>query len=499
MKVNLDESVKNQITMEVEVPFEEMDSWLTKAAQKVGRKVNIPGFRKGKVPRAILENYIGIDALLQEAADLMIPQVYWDIIEEHSIEPVDQPQLEILKLENKEPVSFKAVVTIKPEVVLGEYKGVAVDRIVRKVTDKDIEDEIERMRQRAAKIEEVADAVVENGDFISLDFEGFIDGVAFPGGKAEGYSLEVGSGSFIPGFEEQLVGMKKEEEKEISVKFPADYHQADFADKDAIFKVKINEVRRKKLPELNDEFVKDISETCDTVADLQKDVREKLEERSKKRSDDVAKNTAINKAVAGCKVEIPQVMIDQRAEQLIEDLKMNLERQGLTIEKYMEYAKLSADNIKENFQPQAQNGVKYDLVMEAISDKEDLYPSGEEINEQIEMIASAYFQDAEKVREQLIRSGRLEMLIYSLRLMKAAQFIYDNAVVTDVDEKEAKAKEEKVEENTTKKTTRKTTKKSKGETAEKEVVAEEIEKPAKKTSRKSTKKKEEKVEENTEA
>ena len=369
MKVNLDESVKNQITMEVEVPFEEMDAWLNKAAQKVAKKVNIPGFRKGKIPRAILENYIGVDALLQEAADIMVPQIYWDVIEEHTIEPVDHPKLDVVKLENNQPVVFKATVTVKPQVVLGAYKGVEVNRVVKKVTEKDVTEEIERMRVRAAKIEDVVDGQVENGDFISLDFEGFVDGVAFPGGKAEKYALEIGSGSFIPGFEEQLIGLKADEEKELAVTFPEDYQQADLAGKEAVFHVKVRGIRRKNVPELNEDFVKNVSETCDTMEELQKETLQKLEERAGKRADDMARNAAIARAVEACSVDIPEVMIEQRAQQLVEELKMNLERQGLTLEKYMEYASLDADTIKKNYFPQAQNGIQYDLVMEAISEK----------------------------------------------------------------------------------------------------------------------------------
>lgn len=430
MKVSVDKSVKNEVTMEIEIPVEVVAAGMDKAVVAIGKKVNIPGFRKGKVPRMVLENFVGKEYILNEAADQLITDGYWDAVEEEKIEPVDNPKIDIVTLELDKPLVFKATVTVKPEVKLGQYKGLEVKKPEVKILAKDVDAEIKRMQQRLAKVVEVeAGKKSKVGDTLTIDFEGFINGEPFPGGKGEGYPLEIGSKTFIPGFEEQLTGVVAGSQVDVNVTFPEDYHQADFAGKEALFKVTVHDIKRKDLPALDDDFAKDVSETADTFADLKKEVKEKLVKQANEEADNRVKDMAIDQMLEGVEVEIPEVMITRRIDEMIADMERNMQMQGLTMEQYMEYAKITKEQMVDYYRPQAEASVKYDLALEAICQAENIEPSEEDLNEQLEIMAQSSGRSVEDVKRELAKSGKLDSYLFALQMMKAADVVKNSAVV----------------------------------------------------------------------
>lgn len=430
MKVSVDKSVKNEVTMEIEVAVDAVAAGMDKAVAAVSKKVNIPGFRKGKVPRMVLENFVGKEYILNEAADQLITDAYWDAIEQEKIDPVDNPKIDIVTLELEKPLVFKATVTVKPEVKLGQYKGLEVKRPEVKILAKDVDAEIKRMQQRLAKVVEVeAGKKSKNGDTLTIDFEGFMNGEPFPGGKGDGYPLEIGSKTFIPGFEEQLTGVVAGANVDVNVTFPEDYHQAEFAGKEAVFKVKVHEIKRKDLPALDDDFAKDVSETADTMADLKKEIKEKLVKQANEEADNRVKDMAIDQMLEGVEVEIPEVMVERRINEMIADMERNLQMQGMTMEQYMEYAKVTKEQMADYYRPQAEGSVKYDLALEEICKQENIEPSEEDLNKQLEIMAESSGRTVDAVRRDLAKSGRLDSYLFALQMMKAADVVKDSVVV----------------------------------------------------------------------
>lgn len=430
MKVSVDKSVKNEVTMEIEVAVDVVAAGMDKAVAAVSKKVNIPGFRKGKVPRMVLENFVGKEYILNEAADQLITDAYWDAIEQEKIDPVDNPKIDIVTLELEKPLVFKATVTVKPEVKLGAYKGLEVKRPEVKILAKDVDAEIKRMQQRLAKVVEVeAGKKSKNGDTLTIDFEGFINGEPFPGGKGDGYPLEIGSKTFIPGFEEQLTGVVAGANVDVNVTFPEDYHQAEFAGKEALFKVTVHDIKRKELPALDDDFAKDVSETADTIADLKKEVKERLVKQANEEADNRVKDMAIDQMLEGVEVEIPEVMIERRINEMIADMEQNLRMQGMTLEQYMEYAKVTREQMADYYRPQAEGSVKYDLALEEICKQENIEPSEEMLNEQLAIMAESSGRTAEDIKKDLVKSGRIDSYIFALQMMKAADVVKNSVVV----------------------------------------------------------------------
>lgn len=428
MKSNVEKIERNRVVLQVEVETGELEKGIHQAYKKLVKKVNIPGFRKGKAPRKILENYIGKEYLLSEAADIILPNAYYDAVQENALEPIDQPEVEVVQLEDGQPFIFKATVDVKPEVKLGEYKGLEVKKKAYEVKEEDVQKFLENLQQRYAKLVNKENGNAEKGDIALIDFEGFIDGEAFPGGKGENYSLEIGSGTFIPGFEDQLIGMAAEEEKEINVTFPEDYHQEDLAGKPATFKVKIKGIKTKELSPIDDEFAKDVSE-FETLEELKNDTRNKLKETAENRSQDEIRTELINKVVESSEVEIPNIMIERRIASFVNDFANRVQQQGLSFEKYLELSGLSLDQLKENYRAQAEKSVKTDLVLEAVAKKENIDVSEEELDKEVEQIAKVYRQDPKAFKAYLASQGTLDSLKQSIILDKAVDLLVEEAKI----------------------------------------------------------------------
>ena len=369
MKVSVERIDNHKAVLEVEVPQEDVDKAVNRAYQKLAAKVNIPGFRKGKVPRKILERHIGNEAIMEEAFDFIVPDAYGTALQENNLEVVSRPEIDVVSLKEGEPCVFKATVVVKPEVTLGQYKNLKIAAVSAVVTDEDVEKQLTDMRDRQAKMVVVPDAVLAKGDFAIIDFTGFVDGAPFKGGEGQGYPLEVGSGSFIPGFEEQLLGAKSGEDRTVNVTFPADYFVKELASKAAEFKVKIQDIKRKELPPFDDELAKDVSEFA-TLEELKTDLRNKLEEAAKEKAEREFKNNVVKAAVDNAPMDIPDVMVNDRVDVMIQDLAVNLENRGMQLAKYLEYVHMDMNDMKKSYRDSALANVKVDLLLEAIAKAE---------------------------------------------------------------------------------------------------------------------------------
>ncbi|OEF99994.1 trigger factor [Vulcanibacillus modesticaldus] len=416
------ENEKNKGILHVEVEAEQVAEALDKAFKKVVKQVNVPGFRKGKVPRKIFEARFGVEVLYNDALDILLPKAYEEAIKETGIEPVDRPEIDIEQLEQGKSLIFKATVTVKPEVELGEYKGLEIPEKDFTVKEEDIEEELKQLQNRHAELIIVEDGTVEQGDTAVIDFEGFMDGVPFEGGKGEKHPLEIGSGSFIPGFEDQVVGMKKGEEKDIVVTFPENYHAEDLAGKEATFKVKVHEIKRKQLPELNDDFAKDVD--FDTLEELKADIKNKLEEKAKKDEENYRKDTVVEKAVENAQVDIPEVMIEQEIKRMTEEFEQQLTYQGMNLELYYQFSGTDEKALKEQFKDNAQIRVKTNLVLEAIAKQENIEVTEEEVEEELKRLAELYKRDLEEIKSIFTsRDNGLDGLREDLRIRKAIDFL----------------------------------------------------------------------------
>lgn len=425
MKATMEKIDNHKVVFEIEVPQNEVTKALEKAYRKLAEKVNIPGFRKGKVPRHILEARIGKEALLDEAFEIMASPAYSKALDDNNVEPVSRPEIEVVTLAEDQPMVFKATVVAKPEITLGQYKGVKVTKNVEPVAEEQINAQIETMRERHSKLVVAEGAALQDGDFAIIDFKGFVDGEAFPGGEGAGYPLQLGSNTFIPGFEEQLIGAKAGEEVEVKVTFPAEYHAAELANKEAIFKVTVQDVKRKELPAVDDDFVKDASE-FNSVEELKADIKNKLEKAAEEKADKEFRNEAIKQAVENATVDIPQVMVDSRVDNMIEDMRVNLENRGMQLEQYMQYMNTSMDELREKYQEAALINVKTDMLLEAVSKAEKIEVKPEDIETEIAAIAKGYGASIEEVSKIIRQQGRMASLLESVLRKKAAQLIIDS-------------------------------------------------------------------------
>ena len=392
----------------------------------MANRVNIPGFRKGKAPRIIVERHVGTDALMQEAFDLIAPQAFDNALKEQKIEPVTRPNIDIVTLEDGKDLVFKATVTPRPEVKLGDYKGLKVEKQVAEVKDEDVEKQIKNFQDRQGKMVDAPEgAAVENGDFTTLNFEGFVDGTPFEGGKGEDYPSQIGSGSFIPGFEDQLVGAKIGEEKEVNVTFPEEYHSKDLAGKAAMFKCTIKSIKRKELPEINDELAKKVSK-FDTLDELKADIRKNLEENAERKAENDQKSAAIEQATNNIQVDIPAVMIDNRVTAMIQEMAMRLEQQGMKLEQYLQYAGTDIAKIREDYRETAEKNVKTDLMLEEVAKAEDIKVEAKDLDAEVAAMAAAYGATPQQVQKIIKEQGRIGDLAASVLRKKTAQFIIDN-------------------------------------------------------------------------
>ncbi|OZU89800.1 trigger factor [Virgibacillus indicus] len=415
----------NEGVLTIEVSPEEFDRALDKAFKKVSKDVQIPGFRKGKIPRKIFENRFGVESLYQDAVDIVLPDAYVNAIEETGIEPIAQPDVDIENIEQGETLVFTAKVQVKPEVKLGEYKGLEVEEQSVEVTDEDVDHEIEHQREHHAELVVKEEGKVEEGDTVVMDFEGFMDGEAFDGGKGENHSLEIGSGQFIPGFEEQLVGKESGEDTEIELTFPEDYHAEELAGKEATFKVKIHEVKYKELPELDDEFAKDVDEEVETLDELKKKKREELEEQRKQDAENQKNETLIEKASENAEVDVPDAMVDTELDQMVKEFEQRLQMQGMTLEMYSQFSGQDESALKEQMREDAAKRVKTNLTLEAIVNAENLEVTEEDVNAELEKMASMYGTDTEQLKQML--GGNTDMLTGDLKMRKAIDFLAENS------------------------------------------------------------------------
>lgn len=422
------EKKDQQVVLEVTVPAEDLAKAYDKAAKKVAQKVNIPGFRKGKAPLKVLERAVGKDYILQEAGEAIISETLPKALEEQNIDIVARPEIEDMKLELGQDVVYKAAVTPKPEVELGEYKGIQIEKFSTEVSDEDVQQQLVSMLDRQADMVEAEEgAAVENGNFITLDFKGTVDGVAFQGGESKDYPLEVGSNSFIPGFEEQLVGMKVGEEKDVNVTFPGEYHSEELKGKAAVFACKVNSIKKKVLPALDDEFAKKAS-TFQTLDELKADLRQKLEKSAASRAESNKREAALAKVCENAKVDIPAVMIENRVESMIQQMALNLESQGMKLEQYLQYAGMDITKLRENYKASAENNVKLDLVLEAVAKAEGVKVEAEDLDKEIEAMAVSYGATPAQVKKIIAEQGRLLDLTNTVLRRKTAQMLVEAAV-----------------------------------------------------------------------
>lgn len=426
MKASWEKTEKNRGVLTVETDEQAVLDALDQAFKKVVKKVNVPGFRKGKVPRVIFEKRFGVEALYQDALDILLPEAYEQAVNETGIEPVDRPEIDIEQLEKGKSLIFKATVTVKPEVQLGEYKGLEVPEKDFSVKPEDVDAELEKMRKQQGQLEVVEDGAVENGDRVIIDFEGFVDGEAFEGGKAEKYTLEVGSGTFIPGFEDQLIGLKAGEEKEVNVTFPEEYHAENLAGKPATFKVKLHEIKRLHLPELDDEFAQDVSE-FDTLDELKADIEKSLKEKSEREKEEYTRNTLVELAAENAEVEIPEVMIETEMDHMLRQFEQRLMYQGLNLDLYSQFTGQSKEEIKGQFKEDAEKRVKANLVLEAIAKAENIEVTDEEVEQEIQEMAKQMEREVDDVRRLLENQGAVDSVKEQLRVKKTIDLLVSNS------------------------------------------------------------------------
>ncbi|MDN5709848.1 MAG: trigger factor [Planococcus sp. (in: firmicutes)] len=412
----------------VEVPAEEVNGALDKAFKKVVKEINVPGFRKGKMPRQMFEKRFGVESLYQDALDFILPDAYANAVEEAGINPVDRPEIDIEKLEKNEPLVFTAKVTVKPEVELGEYKGLEVSKEDMNVTDEEIEEQLKESQERMAELIVKEDGQVENGDTAVIDFEGFVDGEAFEGGAGNDYSLEIGSNSFIPGFEEQLVGAKTGEQKDVEVTFPEEYHAEELAGKSATFKVTVNEVKAKELPELNDEFAKELDEEVEGLDALRTKMKENLKAEKENASETKMRDELVQKAAENATVEIPQAMIDSEIDRMMQDFEQRLSQQGMNKELYFQFSGQDEDALREQMKADAETRVRVSLTLEAIAKAENMEVTSEDIDKELEKMAGQFNMDAEQIKTAL---GGTEMLENDIRMQNTVEFLVENAKISD--------------------------------------------------------------------
>ena len=430
MKANAERVEKNTVLLEIELDAEQFSQAVEKSYRKLVKKVNIPGFRKGKAPRVVFDRFVGKEVLYEDAMESLVPEAYLKAVKETGIEPIDRPQMEVVQAEEGKPVVLKAKVQVKPEVKLGEYKGLeAVKRDVE-ITSEDIDKGIERLRERHCKVLPLQEGVVENGDTVQIDFLGKIDNEPFPGGEGKDYHLEIGSGAFIPGFEEQLVGMPIGETRDITVTFPKEYHAEQLAGKEATFTVTVKSIKRKELAPLDDEFAKDVSE-FDTLEELREDIGNKLKKTAEDMNSFRMKQEVVEKAVKNAEVEIPEIMIQDQLREMLRNMENRLLYQGLTLKTYLQYSKKSMEELMEEMRPDAEAGVKTNLVLEAIAKAENIKATDEEIKEEVRKMAEGYNKDPDEYYQTLEKEGRLDYIANGIIKDKTVQFLFDNARIVE--------------------------------------------------------------------
>ncbi|MCA0992523.1 trigger factor [Pseudalkalibacillus hwajinpoensis] len=427
MTANWEKLEGNQGVLTVEVDAAEVNNALDEAFKKVVKQVNVPGFRKGKMPRSLFEKRFGVESLYQDALDIILPKAYSEAIDESGIEPVDRPEVDVEQMEKGQNLIFKATVTVKPEVKLGEYKGLEVEEQDTNVTDEEVEAELKSLQEKQAELVVVEDGELQEGDTAVIDFEGFLGEEPFEGGKGDNYSLEIGSNTFIPGFEEQLIGEKAGAEKEVKVTFPEEYHAENLAGQEATFKVKIHDIKRKELPELDDEFAKDVNEEVETLDELKKTTKENLEKQKAEDADVQKKDSLIEKAAENSEIDLPSAMVDAEVDRMLQEFEQRLQQQGMNLEMYYQFSGQDEKALREQMQEDAEKRVRTNLTLEAIADAENVEVSEEEVNEELSKMAAMYNMEEEQIRSMLTMQGGTDALKGDLRIRKAIDVLVDNS------------------------------------------------------------------------
>jgi len=425
MSLQLEKLENNMAKLTIEVSAEELEKAIESAYQKNKGKISVPGFRKGKVPRKMIENMYGKEIFYEDAANELIPGAYDKAVDECEEEIVSSPKIEVTQLEAGKPFIFTAEVALKPEVTLGKYKGVEVDKVSVEVTDEEVMAKLDEERESNARTISVEDRAVKDGDMTVIDFEGFVDGVAFEGGKGENYPLTIGSGAFIPGFEEKLIGAEIGKEVDVEVTFPEEYHAADLAGKPAVFKCTVKEIKEKQLPELDDDFASDVSE-FDTLAEYKEDVKAKLSESKEKEAKDAKESAVIEAIIEDAKMDIPEAMITTQQRQMVEDFAYRMQMQGISLEQYFQFTGLTADKMLEQVRPQAEKRIKSRLVLEAVAAAEKFEATEEDFDAEVAKMAESYKMEVDKLKE-MIGDSEKKQIMKDLVVGKAVEFVVANA------------------------------------------------------------------------
>ena len=424
MNSKVEKIENNKVSLRIEVSYEDFEKEIQKAYNKNKGRFNVPGFRKGKVPRKIVESNYGEGVFYEDAINSVFPSAYEAAVKENNLDPIDRPSLDLEEIKKGEPVILLVDVEVKPEVKLGEYKGIEVEKKEIKVTEEDIDNELKNIQERNARVIEVEDRAAQNGDILTLDYSGSVDGEKFDGGTAQNQTLELGSNSFIPGFEEQLVGVNIGEEKDVNVTFPEEYHQEDLSGEEAVFAVKIHEIKAKDLPALDDELAKDVSE-FDTLEELKADIKKKLEETAEKQEKASFENAVIDKVCENTELETPQVLIDDQIEANVREFGQKLSMQGLELEKYLELTGMKMSDFRDQFKEDAEMIAKAELVLEAISKEEKIEATEEELETELEEMAKQYNQKLEDVKERFSEDD-LDYIKMGIIKRKTVEFLVEN-------------------------------------------------------------------------
>ena len=427
MAVKTEQVEKNLVKLTFEISREELEKGIQKAYQKNVKKMSVPGFRKGKVPKSVIEKYYGEEVFYDDAINFVLPDLYDAAVKEAEIVAVARPEIDIEEIKKGEPIVVTALVTTKPEVKLGKYKGIKIDKIEYTVSDEDVDKDIDATRKKNARLVSVEDRAVENGDIAVIDFEGFADGVAFPGGKGEGYDLEIGSGSFIPGFEEQLIGANKDSEVEVNVTFPEEYHAPELACKAAMFKVKVHEIKTREYPELDDDFASEVSE-FETMEEYRTSIREKLTKAAEEKAKTETENAVVEKAVEAASMDIPEAMIEAQIDRMVNDFAQRLSYQGMNLDMYMQYTGSTMESFREGFKEQAEKQVRTSLVIEEIAKAEGIEANEEEVNDKIAEMGKMYNMETDKLKE-LLRPEDIEGLSSEIAFVKTIEMLVNKATI----------------------------------------------------------------------
>ena len=426
MSLQVEKLEKNMAKLTIEVSAEELEKAIQAAYLKQRKNISVPGFRKGKVPRQMIEKMYGVEIFYEDAANALIPDAYAKAYDESELAIVSQPSIDVVQLEKGKPFIFTAEVALKPEVTLGEYKGLKVDKVSTRVTAKEVDAKLEEEQKKNARTITVEDRAVQDGDEVVLDFEGFVNGVAFEGGKGENYPLTIGSGAFIPGFEEQLIGVEAEKEVEVNVTFPEEYHSEDLAGKEATFKCTVHEIKVKELPELDDDFAAEVSE-FDTLEEYKADIKAKIKEQKQAEGNRQKEDQAVEKAVANATMDIPEAMIDTQVGQMAQEFAQRLQSQGLSMEQYFQFTGLTADKMKEEMRPQAVKRIETRLVLEAIAKAENIEISDEKLDAELAKMAETYQMEVDKLKEYMGESEK-EQMKADMAVQEAVTLLVDSAV-----------------------------------------------------------------------